>query len=288
MPPEPHVIKIIRGAHTDLEWPEYDLLGTLNQSVMRSIMTTWQSSKNYIICTTARSGSNLFCDFLKNTKSLGRPIEAFNPDIVRKSAFYNAKINQDSVPVSNYISWMLEKHRTPNGIFGTKLLFEDFDVFRGFPSFVSLFNSSYTIHLRRRSKLRQAISYYFAEMTGQWISTDVARMDPTEVPFDYDEINRHMRRLILQDATWTSILQGLGCPYIEVYFEDFVSLPAKIITSILAEFGEDRQEVPIVATLKEQRNARTDDFVVLFEEELTRRLFQTQESQQYKGSMFFD
>lgn len=252
------------------------------------MMTPWHDTKTYIVCTTARSGSNLFCDFLKNTKSLGHPIEAFNPDIIRKSAFYKSVDEEDSISVDSYISWISKRHRTQNGIFGTKLLFEDFDMFRGFSAFSTLFRNAFVVHLRRRSKLRQAISYYFAEKTGQWVSTDIAQLDPADVPFDFDEIDRHMRRLIIQDATWSSILQGMGQRYMEVYFEDFVAAPAETISAMLMEFGSSGQDVPVFATLQEQRNPRTAEFIKSFEMELPNRLFAERASQRYKGSTFVD
>ena len=46
-------------------------------------MTVSGDTRSYVICTTARSGSNLVCDYLAKTGRLGRPTEFFNPDIVR-------------------------------------------------------------------------------------------------------------------------------------------------------------------------------------------------------------
>lgn len=261
---------------------------TSEAGTSESTVAPWLRSHCYIICTTARSGSNLFCNFLANTRVLGRPVEAFNPDIVRRSKFFSEADDQHAVSTTKYISWLTDRQRTPNGIFGTKLLFEDFDMFRGFQSFSDLFQGSMLIHLRRRSKLRQAISYYFAEQTGQWVASDPARLDSSEVPFDYDAIDRHLRRLIAQDVAWTSILNGLCMNYLEVYFEDFLSNPELVIYQIIDRLGIKTQNVPIYATLKEQKNSMTSQFLKAFEVEMPARVFLKKNLQIYKEIRFHD
>lgn len=95
-----------------------------------------------------------------------------------------------------------------------------------------------------------------------------------------------MRRLIVQDATWSSILQGMGARYMEVQFEDFVRAPGETINSILAALDNPAQDVPVFATLQEQRNPQTAEFISAFEREMPARLFAERTSQRYKGSTF--
>ena len=222
--------------------------------------------RNYIICTTARSGSNLLCDVLGNTGKLGHPVEAFNPDFMR-TAGYREHIEPDApVSVEHFVEWLKQRHRTRNGIFGTKILFEDYNVFRRFPSFVEFFETSRIIHLRRRSKVRQAISYFFAEETGQWVATDPARRKPEDVAFDFDAIRRHMERLVIQDANWTTILHGLGLDYLEIYFEDFLAdMPTKL-NEIGAFVGAEDGILEPRVTLSEQANPASGVFLSRFRE----------------------
>jgi LPS sulfotransferase NodH len=240
----------------------------------------------FMICTTARSGSNLFCNILTNTKILGRPVEAFNPDIVRASRFATLPDQPGTVSAERYIAWLLANQRSSNGIFGTKVLFEDFEAFRGFGSFGKLFLESNLVHLRRRSKLRQAISYYFAEQTNQWVASDVAKKQISEVPFDFAAIDRHLRRLVLQDATWSSYLQGLNRPYLEVYFEDFLADMRKVLETLASQLGIEARDFAIHASLEEQRNARTQEFVRAYQQQLPDVLFSARTSVDYKNMRF--
>jgi LPS sulfotransferase NodH len=222
--------------------------------------------RNYIICTTARSGSNLLCDVLRNTGKLGHPVEAFNPDFMR-TAGYREYIEPDApVSVEHFVEWLKQRHRTRNGIFGTKMLYEDHNIFRRFPSFAEFFLKARIIHLRRRSKLRQAISYFFAEETGQWVATDQARRRPEDVAFDFDAIRNHMDRLVVQDASWTTILNGLGIDYLEIYFEDFLADMQTKLNEIGAYVGAEEGDLEPRVTLIEQANPASRVFLEQFRE----------------------
>lgn len=243
-------------------------------------------SANYIICTTARSGSNLMCDVLRNTRHLGHPVEAFNPDFMR-TAGYREHIGADrSVAVEHFVGWIRQRHSTKNGIFGTKILFEDFETFRGFPSFSDLFFGSRLIHLRRRSKLRQAISYYLAEETGQWVATDTARKSLEDVRFDFETIRRHLDRLVLQDSAWSAILNGLGLDYMEVYFEDFLADMQGKLHEIAAFVGVAAVPLELRVTLTEQANPLSRVFLAQFRDAYRRHQFAAKESATYKGLSF--
>jgi len=240
---------------------------------------------DYAICTTARSGSNLICDYLKNTRLLGAPIEALNPDAIRQSKFFlGLKDESGTVSLGAYLEWLRRITRSPNGVFGIKLLFEDFDTLRGLPALAGLLRNSRVIHLRRRAKLRQAISYYFAEMTGQWVARDRALMPLADVPFDYQAIERHLRRLTDQEARWASVLEGLGVESTELYFEDFLADPAAAVRGLLGVIGVPSapESLTIHATLPEQKNPKLPEFVARFREQFEAQLFGSSDAREYK------
>lgn len=238
----------------------------------------------YIICTTARSGSNLFCDYLRNTRVLGRPGEALNPDIVRGGRFGERFPTNSPVSVRKYIEWMLANHRSRNGIFGIKILFEDFEFYKGFDAFQELMASSFLVHLRRRSKVRQAISYYFAEETGQWVHTDPARKRIEDVAFDYNRLEQHLIRLTRQDAMWQTYLNGLRLPYREVHFEEFVRDPGQELGEICRCMGfEPAVDMPVTATLQEQKNPRSAEFTDAFIDGFRAKVYGPTASVTYKN-----
>lgn len=243
-------------------------------------------SVNYIICTTARSGSNLMCDVLRNTRRLGHPVEAFNPDFMRAAGYREHVAPDGTVAVAHFVAWIMQRHRTKNGAFGTKILFEDFETFRGFTPFSDLFFDSRLVHLRRRSKLKQAISYYLAEETGQWVATDKARKSLEDVRFDFEAISRHLDRLIVQDSAWTAILNGLGLEYMEVYFEDFLADMNGKLHEIASFVGVDTVPLDLRVTLTEQANPLSRAFMSQFREAFRQRQFATTGTAAYKGLSF--
>lgn len=246
-----------------------------------------EDMKSYVICTTARSGSNLLCDVLGNTRLLGRPREAFNPDFMRNGGYQPHIFEGNKITTAHFIDWIENRHRTPNGVFGTKVLFEDFGAFRGFESFHYLLNKSSLVHLRRRGKVRQAISYFFAEETGQWIFSDIAKKNLADIVYSFYKIKGHLDRLIAQDSMWTSVLSTINPSYIEIYFEDFVSDMRKTVFDVARTVSVDVADSPIRVSLEEQKNSRTQEFYERFTEDFQNLQFRSVVQQSYKGLEFF-
>jgi LPS sulfotransferase NodH len=242
--------------------------------------------KDYVICTTARSGSNLLCDVLRNTRVLGHPLEAFNPDFMRMGGYREYIDDAKVVQVAHFIDWIRSRHRTSNGVFGTKILFEDFQTFKSFRPFSDFFFSCNVVHLRRKSKLQQALSYFFAEETGQWVATDVPRKRLDEVKFDFEAIRRHLDRLTKQDALWTSTLGALNIPYLEIYFEDFLRDMGETIDIIASLVHVDTTNVSIKITLSEQKNALSRSYLEEFVRRFREEEFRPRADAGYKGLVF--
>jgi LPS sulfotransferase NodH len=242
--------------------------------------------RSYVICTTARSGSNLFCNYLTNTRRLGRPGEMLNPDMVRTGRF--ARELQPDMPISTeaYFAWLTQTFSSKQGIFGIKLLYEDFENFVGFPIFQKFLTNSTIYVLRRRSKLKQAISYFFAEKTGQWVATDPPLLSMQEVEFDFARIEQHLRRLTLQDTTWITHLEAMRLPYREIIFEDFLGDPHRYLAMIAEDVGVDPSDMPVEASLREQKNPRSAEFANRFAALYGARLFAERDKVRYKGLAF--
>jgi len=251
-------------------------------------MTTHTKKSTYLICTTARSGSNLFCDYLKNSNILGKPAEFFNPDVIRSTRYYKENSNENSLSVQLYLNWLRSTHSSTNGVFGVKLLYEDFDNLRSFAAVRGLFDNSHIIFLRRRSKIRQAISYFFASETGQWVASDPPLKQLREVEFDFSAIKRHLFRLTDQDARWQAILVGLEYSYQELYFEDLVADPAGAIRAVAnaLEVADAESDFRVQADLAEQKNEMSKDFYRMFCTDFTKSVFDPQSKKIYKNLHF--
>src|SRR5262245_52793193 len=92
----------------------------------------------YLVCGSQRSGSNLLCEVLSRSGVAGRPTEHFVP------AFPEAEVVGHSYAGFEKSSWartrglasfpefldaVIGEGRTPNGVFGTKLMWNGFGGF---------------------------------------------------------------------------------------------------------------------------------------------------------------
>lgn len=230
-------------------------------------MTVSGDTRSYVICTTARSGSNLVCDYLAKTGRLGRPTEFFNPDIVRTGTFGQRFSFADHVAVSDYLDWLKSAHSTPNGVFGVKMLFEDYEHLGQFPAVRALLETSTLVRLTRRRKTAQAVSYLMAVETGQWIASDVARKPIDQVEFDFSKINQHLDRLCMQDARWDAALDSRGLSALHWHFEDFLLAPHDHLNSLAASMDVDLPNTRIHTSLEKQSTERSHEFLVAFQKE---------------------
>lgn len=217
-----------------------------------------------IICTTARSGSNLLCDYLNNTGAIGVFAEYFNPDVVRKGTFGKRFEFGSQVSVTEYIQFLRSSYATPEGAWGAKLLYEDIEHLVVFPAMRDLLSSARLVFLRRRSKLSQAVSYYLAKTTGKWVATDKALTPLEDVEFDFAAINRHLEMLARQEALWTTLFRRFKQRPLEVIYEDLIESPEATITSILKFSGLDVKDIAIKTNLSEQRSSRNKEFCAAY------------------------
>jgi LPS sulfotransferase NodH len=152
----------------------------LDSTVRISILETHPS---YVICAVQRSGSFLLSEALTNTGLAGNPQEYFlnNSEGWEDGSW----ARQNGVTSrSDYLRLVLEKGTTPNGVFGTKIMWNYFqDMIKRLqelPEFkemdapqlmASLFTNVYYIWIIRRDKVRQAVSWARAAQTGIYAQT---------------------------------------------------------------------------------------------------------------------
>jgi trehalose 2-sulfotransferase len=243
--------------------------------------------KNYLICTTPRSGSNLLCNYLRNTGILGDPGELLNPDVIRIGHLGRHFEQSGSISAERYIIWAQERFRGKNEVFGAKILYEDLESFGVFPAFRQLFEQSTLFWLTRRDKLAQAISYYIAQMTGQWVFNDPPKMSIEDLRFDYQKIREHVDRLNRQDMNWRFMFERLNRTYIIIIFEEFINNPAATLQEIADNIGQKSVGLRVYSDFQEQKNAKSVEFRNEMLREIADRLFRDQESKSYKGLDIF-
>src|ERR1700733_11451693 len=81
-----------------------------------------RANRGYAICTSPRSGSNLFGQYLSSTGVLGKSLEYFNGP-GRRSLGYPDYPDDPT----RQIDWILSEGATPNGIYAVKIFPMQFD-----------------------------------------------------------------------------------------------------------------------------------------------------------------
>ena len=223
---------------------------------------------SYVICATPRCGGNLLSDYLDNTGVLGRPQEFLNPRIIRDGA-YGMKFDKPApISVAEYIRWLSANMRSQNGVLGIKVLYDDFVAYRGFPAFQALLARSALFYLSRRTRIRQAISHYIAQATGQWRSDDQAAVPVESLPYDFAAIDRNLQTLYHQDVEWRAFLLSLERDVTFVEYEDLVDDPAAVIARFGQALGIDVAGVTPLTTLRRLAGDQNSSFFARYKQAL--------------------
>ena len=205
--------------------------------------------RSYIICCTPRSGSHLFSGGLASTGIAGYPAERF-PRWPAGTKFTPAQADAmvteappeswyDSELDREYIKSILETGTSLNGVFGLTLhWFQVSDAVRRVQDYLQVnattpqqaftltFPNLTYLWLRRRDKIAQAVSWYKAIQTGEYVKLRGASPGAGERPelvFDYARIRTYWTALRSYDNGWTNFFAAGGLNPLVVYYEDLCS-----------------------------------------------------------------
>ena len=133
-------------------------------------------ARSYVICCVQRTGSWLLAHTLADTGYAGRPSDYFD------EAERENRTREWGLPpgrLAQYVRAMWDHATTPNGVLGSKLMWNDFDWIRfqlrppagtdaGLAFMRTTFPNAQFVWLRREDKVRQGISWWRAAVTNQW------------------------------------------------------------------------------------------------------------------------
>jgi trehalose 2-sulfotransferase len=245
---------------------------------------------SYLIMATPRSGSFLLCEALINTNLAGRPTEYFGPAQTR------LLLKEWCAPgYAACLARIMEDGTTPNGVFGAKIIWqflEDFvDHLRDIHGYEKLsiphllsaiFPHLSYIWITRRDKVRQAISYWKALQTDDWIGiedgqtqvpstasksalAENGKRQPSknEVLFDFKTIERLRRGIEEDEREMQQYFAACQVQPLKIVYEDFVGTYEETALQVL-----DYLRIPVSGplvfgerTLKKQANEQTEEWV---------------------------
>jgi trehalose 2-sulfotransferase len=203
----------------------------------------------YFICASPRTGGSLLCEALESTGLAGRPQEYFEPTTDTE---WFERVGASSH--AEYFTKVLSFGSTPNGIFGAKLIWPQFEeltanlrsIHGDEGSDAELLDRTFPglryILLTRRDKLRQAISYDRAIRSGTWHAVRDNGHDgpPRFVPevgalpdFDFERLDYFVQFFNKCDSGWRSFFVRAGAQPLEVVYEDLAGAYESTVLAIL-------------------------------------------------------
>ena len=233
----------------------------------------------YIICCTQRCGSNFLSSGLYNSKIAGNPDELFLDHVRRRLG-----IDYDLLDIQR----LMAETMTPNGVFGVRIMWGTFQEliqklkqdnrYKQLPAasiVATVFQNPHYIYLTRKDKIRQAISYYKARKTNEWIKSSngktagpprQTKSPHNQLKFNFKEINHLMKILKKDDVNWENYFRENNIDFSLVVYEDLVENYEK---TILALFNKMKIEVPdnhppIRSHLVKQADSLSDEWAIKY------------------------
>ncbi|MEM9161529.1 MAG: Stf0 family sulfotransferase [Cyanobacteria bacterium P01_F01_bin.4] len=207
--------------------------------------------KNYMVCSTVRSGSTLLCKTLEQLDGGGQPQEYFHRHTLQR-------LNLDHNPDAflRYCHTIFEESLTKHGVFGLKMhwwqLFDFLRLARQSPRFEhqsdldilnSLFPDLSFIYLQRRDIVAQAVSAAIASQTGQWekfkhsSSKGTKPVKAKPLKFQPWRIYEWHQALKAHNQFWQDFFIENHLEHHDIVYEDLVEAFPQEITSVTDYIG---------------------------------------------------
>ena len=247
-----------------------------------------------IIACNPRSGSSLLCEALDSTGLAGHPDEWFLPRrIIRWGlrhgvptaspriipALIRYQLNGRSPQSENFLSSIAARQMpryyskltdievTANGVFGIQLHRGQYILANDFWG-VDVVNPKVPttwVHLRRRDRLAQAVSWAKAIQDDRWNIS----MESRDVPvYNGEAIAARLRLAVQMDQEWFDHFETEAITPLRFEYEDYRSDLRPALTAILSALGEEVSslEVPELVRQK-QADATSEEWIERFTRE---------------------
>jgi LPS sulfotransferase NodH len=210
---------------------------------------------NYFLAFSGRTGSSWLCDLLTTTGRLGRPLEHFCVDELDR-LLPNPSWN--SATWTTHYAEYLRHTRTENGVTGAKVSWHQWSrlqVGLGEAPDVQAW-----VWLRRRDKLRQAVSAYKNERNRQ----SVLRVGETllpDPPCDEARILLLARSFEDEDTLWSSFFARRSC--LELWYEELVENPGRAVQHVADYLAIELPAMPPASEHRPMANATSEQWYEL-------------------------
>jgi LPS sulfotransferase NodH len=234
---------------------------------------------SYVICTSPRSGSTLLCKLLAATGVAGNPDSYFHRPSISDWLADLGLTRKPSAPERELLEAIfraaIAKGTSGAGVFGLRLQRHSFDFFteklavlhpehsNDAERFEAAFGRTLFVHLTRRDKVAQAVSYVKAQQTGLWHAapdgTELERLSPPREPaYDATGIRSRLEEVTAHDHGWEHWFAGLEIDPLRIAYEELSEGPVETLRVVLDQLGLEREAAdgvePGVAKLSDTIN----------------------------------
>ena len=217
---------------------------------------------SYVICTSPRSGSTLLCNLLAATGVAGHPDSHFHEPSIADWLGYYHLAPDPSLPerevLARIFRAVVSEGSRDTGMFGLRLQRHSFDFFTqklavlhaGLSSdaerFRVAFGRTLFIHLTRRDKAEQSVSYVKAQQSGLWHAapdgTEIERLSPPQEPvYDAREIRARFEEVTAYDRDWKAWFAAEKIDPFRITYESLAKDPIETLYQVLDRLGLDRE-----------------------------------------------
>jgi LPS sulfotransferase NodH len=211
---------------------------------------------SFAVCALPRSGSSVLCELLTNTGLAGAPTEFFDLEQMEE---FKRIWNVDTL--DGYLDALLSKKTSPNGVFGFKALYGQFAQAFSDRDVRAVFPNLHFIHVSRRDRLRQAVSFARAMQTEKWAFDHP--VPPRTPVFDPDQIRDMLEWIDRDERGWERFFTEHSISPLRVVYEDYVGAMEETVARIAAFLGITFEEGFRVEppTLRKQADELSEEWV---------------------------
>jgi trehalose 2-sulfotransferase len=236
----------------------------MEMSAARDFPNPGAVRRRYCILSSPRSGSTLLARMLYATGLAGDPQEYFNPPLLQ---YERDRLADQSLSYSAFLRGMERRRTSPNGVFGLKTHFHQllsaFGATGPNQEIIDfLKRHDALIWIRRRHRVRQAISQALAQRTLVWSSEDPRFGDQGETRLHPYECALALQFVCNEDFAWEQLIGTAGLTVHELWYEDLIADYPNQCRAVLRHLGLDgavaeipppqlrRQSSPLNASLQ--------------------------------------
>ncbi len=216
----------------------------------------------FVVASSPRSGSNVFCEALARTGRLGAPIEYFN-----LGTCVQLVMTWGAGSLADYGRAMVRRRTTSNGVFGLKLHYNQCEALMS--KKVSLDPTAWVM-IERADVVAQGVSLAKAMQTRAWNSFGRAAVVPA---YDFGQIAVSVQFVRANNAGWERYFDERGISPLRFLYEEVVMDPdasAQRVIELLM-LGDDTATEMSTPHYLRQSDQTNEEWIALYRLQCRRR-----------------